>query len=152
MISRGRKGLTLLELILVLVIVTTLAGLGFPLLRRGIENHEAREALKTLRSLAQAVRLYELDYGNFLDGGVPPQPITLLNLEQEGYVNSREYAPGFQYLVDVSSSAAPFVQACRPDCLNPSARLITLNVFAAPATGVTVKGQDGTVSDSVGFL
>jgi prepilin-type N-terminal cleavage/methylation domain-containing protein len=142
---RNVRGVTLLELILVLVIIAIGASLAVPKLRRSVENREAKAALETLRSISHAVRMYEVTKGSL--------PADLHTLETETtdqagtvtsygifYLNSREYAPGYDFCIDKSISPARMIaEAQNYD------RIITLAQSA-------VKGQDGEVTDSAGFL
>lgn len=120
------RGVTLLELVLVLVIVAIGGALAYPSIQRGIENQQAKKALETLRTISNAVRLYQLDKG------VLPQSIT--DLENLRYINPTEYAPGFAY--SINTTLSPFQTDANG--LN-SKRTITLK-------------QDGVVDDSRGFL
>ena len=141
----GSRGVTLLELILVLVIVAVGASLTYPKVLKGVENREAKKALETLRTISQSIRLYELNHGNLLDDSGVPVPIDLQDLENAGYVKSSEYAPRFNYSIAVDVTppiSPPVVTAVHVS----SGRTITLTQHA------TIKGQDGSVTDSAGFL
>ena len=154
-----QKAVTLVELVLVMVILATGAAIAFPALRAGIENQEAKHALRTLRTIAQAVRTYELDHDcQFAPLVVNPcltiTPTTdvLRVLEDRGLLNRNEYAPGFEYLV--WPNIEPWVIACRPDCNFSAAnrRIIWLQVYRRPTGGKLVRSQDGVVIDNRGFL
>lgn len=141
----NKKGVTLLELILVLVIIAIGASLAVPKLRMSVENREAKAALETLRSISQAVRMFEVTKGRL--------PANLRELETETtggagtatsygtfYLDSREYAPGYNFCIDKSINPARMIAEARN-----YDRIITLAQSA-------VKGQDGEVTDSAGFL
>src|SRR3990167_3231662 len=86
----NKKGVTFLELILVLVIIAIGASLAVPKLRKSVENREAKAVLETLRSISHAVRMYEVTKGNW--------PAALTELETTHattgtrYLDPREYA------------------------------------------------------------
>lgn len=137
MIFRKPDGVTLIELLLVLVMVAILGGLGMPFLRKGVENQDAKKALETLRAISQAVRLYELDKGSLASSLTP-----LTDIENAGYLNPNEYYKPQIFTYSINASANPHtIIATRT---NPS-RTITL-------TQSSVTGQDGIIVDSAGFL
>lgn len=109
-----RKGLTLIEVILVLVVVATIAGLAAPNLRIGMENRRAKQALETLRSIHHAVRMYEVNKGVL--------PASIAVLQQEGYLSTVEFSVravtwldsrGYQYTINTTNPANWFVKAER---------------------------------------
>lgn len=93
---RYKKGLSLWEVVLVMVIVGVAAALASPSVRMGIENRQAKQALETLKSIHHAVRMYEVDHG-CLPGAascIPPPPgnkTALQILQDTGYLSSAEY-------------------------------------------------------------
>lgn len=137
----NKRGVSLLELILVIIIMAISAALVFPRAQRGIEHREAKHALETLKTISNAVRLYELNHGNLLDDSIPPQPINLADLESGGYLRPTEYTPNFNYAVNVIVSPAVMTAVHVT-----SGRVITLTQSAI------VKDQDAAVADSAGFL
>jgi prepilin-type N-terminal cleavage/methylation domain-containing protein len=56
-----RKGLTLLEVILTMVIIAIGASLAIPNLMKGIEQKRADSAIETLRTISHCIRLYKLE-------------------------------------------------------------------------------------------
>ncbi|MBI1977903.1 MAG: prepilin-type N-terminal cleavage/methylation domain-containing protein, partial [Candidatus Omnitrophica bacterium] len=105
-----QRGVSLLELILVIVIMAIGAALVIPRLEQGVENRRAKDALETLKTISNAVRLYELNTGSFPPSGlldqedaIPPGPPHVL--ESGGYLNPKEYAPSFNY--SINSAATP---------------------------------------------
>ena len=147
----NKKGVTFLEMILVLVIIAIGASLAVPKLRRSVENREAKAALETLRIISHAIRMYELN-----EGALPPNLVALetaSGAEDSRYLNPNEYAPGYQYDMVVGASTEDTLAcACKPSCgvsctASAGARLLTLRVSSD-----TAKGQDGAVIDSAGFL
>jgi len=61
---KGKKGFTLLELLIVLVVIGVIAGLMFPVLAIQVEKHRAQEALTALGTVKEAMVKY-----NQTDGG-----------------------------------------------------------------------------------
>ncbi|OGX03407.1 MAG: hypothetical protein A3G87_09115 [Omnitrophica bacterium RIFCSPLOWO2_12_FULL_50_11] len=168
-----QTGVTMLELVLVLVIVAIGGALAYPAVRRGIENQEAKNALRTLRTMTQAIRMYELDHGCDFST-LSPNPCPAVNkadpiaaLADEGWLNPNEYAPVFQYQFLGSSrglsgaALIPIVQAFKPDesacgvflgrSRSPAQRCIRLYGYGESGSQV-IKGEDGLVWDSGGFL
>ncbi len=123
-------GLTLLELILVMVVVAILGAMSVPRINQGIENHRAKAALETLRSISQAVRMYHLNTGDL--------PDNLEKLEEDGYTDPSEYERGYEYSF---ISSEPSILAER----DTSDREITLILH--PDTL-----RDEQITDSAGFL
>ncbi len=133
------RGVTLTEILITLTIIAIGAGLVIPQMRSGVENREAKQALNTLHSILQAVRLYEVDKGNLQNAG--GNPINLANLESEGYVLAREYAPKFNYSINLA------VQPIQVTATNPTTgRVVTL------AQDPNSKSRDGAITDSGHFL
>ena len=131
------KGVTLLELILVIVIISIGAALAIPSMRAGVEHKQARAALDTLRSFAQAVRMYEVNED------ILPIDLSTETLITLGYLSAAELAPGFNYSVDASDPASPIVSAVSTE----TEREITLQVFSSQD-----KANSGEVTDSEAFL
>ena len=92
MICRDKNGgLTLTELIMVLVIMAITGAMAFANYKNNTENHKAKQAIATLRHIAQAVRLYVQEKKE--------GPFNIAQLEQTGYLDSKDYAPGFDYSI-----------------------------------------------------
>lgn len=108
MFNGRKKGLSLMEVILVVVIVGVAAALAAPNVRTGIENRQAVQATETLKSIFHAIRMYEVDRGSL--------PADLKALEDAGYLQSTEYAykrkpddtdsNGFEYTITTSPRCA----------------------------------------------
>ena len=79
-------GLTLVEMVLVLIIVAMGASLATVSLRAGMENRQAKQALETAKSIAHSVRMYQLDTGSL------PTQSDLSELIQAGYLKQEEFA------------------------------------------------------------
>lgn len=60
-----RKGFTLLELIIVIIIIGVLATLGFTQYTRMVEKGRTAEAKAILGTLRSAEEAYRLEYGNY---------------------------------------------------------------------------------------
>jgi len=60
-----RKGFTLLELIIVIIIIGVLATLGFTQYAKMIEKGRAAEARSMLGTIRSAQEAYKLEYGNY---------------------------------------------------------------------------------------
>lgn len=68
-----KRGVTLIELILVLVIVGIGAAFGFPRMQAGIDNKSGKQVLFTLMTIAHAAKMHRVDTGAW--------PQTIANLE-----------------------------------------------------------------------
>ncbi len=72
----GRKiGLTLTELLIVVIIIGILATLAIPMLTKTIEKAKVGEAISNLNLIRTGQKIYFLEYGNFTTD------ITSLNIE-----------------------------------------------------------------------
>ena len=60
-----KRGFTLLEILIVVVIIGILAGLAIPKFNKTIETAKGKEAYVTLETLRTAERMYYLDYGSY---------------------------------------------------------------------------------------
>ena len=60
-----RKGFTLLELVIVVIIVAVLAGLGIPQFIRTVERAKAAEGVSTLGVLRSSQIRYYAEYGTY---------------------------------------------------------------------------------------
>lgn len=68
--SRARNGLTLLELVIGVIVLSILAAIAVPNFSRALERAKVQDAQETLVSLYEAQRLYRLDndtYGELLN-------------------------------------------------------------------------------------
>ncbi len=64
-IRRDKRGFTLLEILIVLVIVATLAGLAIPVYTAQVEKSRGQEALEALSSTRQAMIRYYANNGTY---------------------------------------------------------------------------------------
>lgn len=102
-----RGGVTLIEIILVLVIVGIGAVLAVPRIQVGIENKTSKQALFTLMTIANAAKMHRVDTGSW--------PTTISNLEPydaatnllgKGYVKPVEYF--HQYVSGVTPAGVQY--------------------------------------------
>ena len=115
--SHPDKGFTLLELITVLVIIAVSAGIGLASMRPGIENRQAKQALETARSIAHAVKVYQLNAG-----ALPSADLS--ELIADGYINSEEFAYPDRYTYRfVPNGASPAEWAVEAVSTNPARTL-----------------------------
>lgn len=135
----NNRGVTFLEMILVLVIIAIGASLALPRLRMGVENREAKAVLETLRSISHAIRMYETTKGTL------PANLTALEtmdfLTGTRYLDPSEYAfrPPYNYSYNGITA---------PDRIVASRPTRTITLFRCQ----NLKSADGSVVDSAGFL
>jgi prepilin-type N-terminal cleavage/methylation domain-containing protein len=68
--SYGRKGFTMVELLVVVVIVGILAAVAIPKYTRSVENGKADAAVSQLKMIGTANRMYSIDHsGYYVTGG-----------------------------------------------------------------------------------
>ena len=141
---QGKSGLTFIEIILVLVIAATLAGLAAPNIRIGMENRQAKQAVQTLRSIHHAVRMYQLDKGGNL-------PADILSMENQSYVLSTEFAVK-KVLVDVSDRTN-YVYSINTADANWYAEAKRCTGTGCATVIRTLRAyKDGSITDDAGIL
>jgi type II secretory pathway pseudopilin PulG len=116
--AKNVLGVTMLEMIMVVVIVAVVGGLGIPVLRKSIENKEAKSALGTLRTISHAVRMYAAEH---------TQEVSSFSLlEGRGYLKRQDFTPGYSFEFDLTSSPNPpyAIAACKPDCVAANRKII----------------------------
>ncbi len=64
-----RKGVTLLETILVITIIAIVAGLALPQLQKGADLKRADNAIAAMRTMSYCLRLYLQEHGGVLPSG-----------------------------------------------------------------------------------
>ena len=145
--ARFYRGVTLIELILVLVMIAIGASLAVPKLRKSVEDREAKAALQTLKSISHATRMYEVSKGQL------PANLTVLETtpidptKGTRYLDPTEYAfsPPYVYQMQPSFIGAPFIWARKS---SPG----QLRTISLRQCGNANKSKDGAVFDSAGFL
>ena len=65
---KSRKGFTLIELMVVVLIVGILAAVAIPLMRGRIDSAKWSEAKSAMGTIATALRAYASEKGNIADG------------------------------------------------------------------------------------
>jgi type IV pilus assembly protein PilE len=67
--SYGRKGFTMVELLVVVIIVGILAAVAIPKYTRSVENGKADSAVAMMKMVGTANRMYSIDHsGNYVTG------------------------------------------------------------------------------------
>jgi prepilin-type N-terminal cleavage/methylation domain-containing protein len=74
-----RKGFTLIELMIVMLIIGILTTMAVPMYRKTIETSKATDALAILNAIANANRMYNLDTGNYTNGEVNSSHVLVQN-------------------------------------------------------------------------
>jgi len=74
-----RKGFTLIELMIVILIIGILTTMAVPMYRKTIETSKATDALSILNAIANANRMYNLDTGNYTNGEVNSSHVLVQN-------------------------------------------------------------------------
>jgi prepilin-type N-terminal cleavage/methylation domain-containing protein len=100
---RRASGFTLIEVLVVLAIIATLAAIVLPQLFKSSESGEITATQMRIDSLANAIKLYESNWGDY-----PPSRLSLLKLEGPNDVNE-----GSEALVQALSTErknGPFVE------------------------------------------
>ncbi len=101
----GRKGLTLMELLVVISILATLAALLFPLYLSIRSRIDTLSCANQLRQIGLAIKMYTHDIGNETPYGMPPYlgelyPHYVRDKELLVCPAFRKAAPNFQKLVE----------------------------------------------------
>lgn len=128
------QGLTLVEMVLVLVILGVGASLATVSLRAGMENREAKQVLETAKSIAHSVRMYQLDTGSL------PTQLDLSELIQAGYLKQEEFA-----------SRNKFTYSFSPNTTDPK-RWKVMAVHGSRSLQVENRSDSFAVTDSTGLL
>ena len=65
--ARSQSGFTLIEMIVTIVVIGTMAGLAFPKITNQIEKVRSGEGTRILQALLDAQRIYEFENGAYAD-------------------------------------------------------------------------------------
>jgi len=65
----NKKGFTLIELVVVIIIIGILAAIAFPMMRGNIEKAKKSEAVAALGTIRTAERLYFVEHDQYTDVG-----------------------------------------------------------------------------------
>ena len=101
-----KKGMSLNELIIVVLIVSVTVGLAIPIFQRTAEKVRGDDALATLRLLRAAEKVYYFDWNQRYVGLTPAAPGLLVT---EGYLQNPNGDSGraFDYVVVPDNGASP---------------------------------------------
>ena len=103
----GKKGFTMIELIIVLLIVASLAAVAFTAMRSNAYEFQATEAIQVLgaikRQLQAAVEISGGYVQNYLDN--PTCPVQIEDVMDLNLSNTTYYDSGNYYLINVSSNS-----------------------------------------------
>lgn len=64
--KRNKKGVTLLEMILVIMLISIAAALAMPNMQKGVDQKRADNAIATMRMMSYCLRLYLQEHGDVL--------------------------------------------------------------------------------------
>jgi prepilin-type N-terminal cleavage/methylation domain-containing protein len=102
----ARRGFTLVELMIVVVIIGVLVAASVPSFRRAIEQSRAELACANLRSIWSAQRIYWLEYQIFADSKE--------KLQNEGLLDSSLELSEGAYTYEVALTGTGFVATATP--------------------------------------
>lgn len=74
-----KKGFTLLELLIVVLIIGILATISMPYYRKTIETSKATDALSLLNMIANANKMYQLDNNSYSTGQISTSHVLVAN-------------------------------------------------------------------------
>jgi len=100
---RSRPGFTLIEILVVLAIIATLAAIVLPQLFKSGETGEAAETRVRLDSLANAAKLYESRFGDY-----PPSRLKFLKIDAPNDTN--EGSEAFVLAISTEKKRGPFTE------------------------------------------
>lgn len=104
---RNRKGFTLIELMVVILIVSILAAVAIPIMRGRIDAAKWSEGRAMAGTLATAVRAYAAEKGDEgTYGGKTALTLTMLGFETSDFDGTYFDSTNYDWDVDYDSSAA----------------------------------------------
>ena len=105
----GKKGFTLMEILIVVVVMGLLAGVAMPYYRQHLDRQKSVVAISNLRMFADSVERYMA-----LHNETVPTDLSLLDLDIEMEPGSTEYNDGnFLYSVVSGSDGKRYVKGAR---------------------------------------
>ncbi|MCK4859649.1 MAG: type II secretion system protein, partial [Candidatus Omnitrophica bacterium] len=132
---RKRKfptGFTLIEMLIVLIIIGTLASIGIPTYQKIINDQKSRACQSHLQVLNMSLKLYTLD-NNALPASLsevwPKYTGMALAAREEEKKKSKFYC----FLSSLKKLGVPFAEAISPDSLPPSYYDNNISILACPA-------------------
>ncbi|GEM_PF-1615614 len=125
----GRKGFTMVELIVVIMIVIALAGMSIPLMTGNLKRARATEAVATLGAIRTQMRLVKAETNSFLK--IPGRSA---DLSANIVYNVGGTVPGFPATTDLDGSYFPGE--------NYKIEVTSATAFKAYVTGTSAKKTD----------
>lgn len=119
-----KKGFTLLELIIVVIIISVLAGLAIPQYLKAVEKAKAAKARQVLSELMQAEKLYHIDALTFTTS------VALLDTVYTGIVGAISSDQDWTYIVANADGSTFDLAATREGGGAEAGRTILLNQSA----------------------
>ena len=80
--SQNKRGFTLVELLIVMIIVGVLAAVAAPMMQSNVNRAKKSEAVAAIGAIRTAVRTYYVEYGVY--------PSSIWNLYQKGTLNQSD--------------------------------------------------------------
>jgi prepilin-type N-terminal cleavage/methylation domain-containing protein len=148
--STSRRGFTLTELMVVMVMIGVMVAMSVPSYQRAIEQSRADIAAANLRAIWAAERLYWLENGRYTPAADPPTPDTALqSLRDLGLIDGEIVAGtgGYTYAITSASATAFTATATRPG----TSGNFTISELGVVGGTVTVGSGSGSFHITPGF-
>jgi prepilin-type N-terminal cleavage/methylation domain-containing protein len=139
--NAARRGFTLTELLVVMVIIGIMAAMGIPSLERAIEQSRADVAAANLRAIWAAQRLYWLEYHAYTDNLSQHNPLQSNSLVDLGLLDAAITASASSYSYTVAFPTSD------PGGLQSFTATAT-RVGSSQWSGCFTIDQTGTIPDS----